>query len=790
MRVSTALVSSLLLSLAHCDALADTPPVSVDCQSQPQASFPFCDSQRSPEERANDLVSRLSAEELIGQTSSIAPAISRLGIKDYNWRSNCLHGWSKSGGHWSDNLKWTVFAVPLGLAATFDAPLVTKVGSVTADEGRALHNVMLSEFNGSSTEAAGLNCFSPNVNLFRDPRWGRGHETFGEDPYLLSVLAAAYTRGLQEGDDQKYIKIAACAKHYVVHSGPDQLRAKFTANTSLHDLYDTYLPAFKSQVMGAKVSQIMPAYSGVRCKGSMDGAPDTANQFLLKTILRGEFGAPNISVVSDNGGVSEVYSTHHFAASYEDSAALCMGATTDLDLGHDEIYPNYLPQALKDGKVTLDTIKASVWRSFYLRIRLGDFDPPSMVPYQQIGASHINTLDNHNLNILSAQESLVLLKNTHNTLPISSKSLQKLAIIGPNANSTTVLLSDYEGIPDKVVSIQQGITTELEGSGVEVSTASGCKAIDCPDKSGFNDAVAAAKGADYVIMVMGLDGTLEGEAHDRAQTNCEGIDQDILALPGCQGELVNSVVAVNPKVILVLINGGPLSFPDQLNSDGVLAVIEAFYTGALGGTAVASVLFGKYNPAGRMPVTTVTSSKELPVATDYDMNNPPGRTYRYYSNEPLIPFGFGLSYTTFQYSDMTISSKTINPCDSLKVTVTITNTGSVPGDEVVQLYLSPTTLRQPQLFFPNIQLVGFERARNIPTKISHTSNFEINPYLLSLVDEDGVNYIFPGDYTVSVGGCLPTSATACMSLSTQFSISGSDPVAVTTCKEAPQCLAC
>ena len=487
--------------------------------------------------------------------------------------------------------------------------------------------------------------------------------------------------------------------------------------------------------------------------------------------------------------MDKVFTFHHFASSEEDGAALCMNATTDLDLGPPKVYKRFLPQALKDGKVTLDTIKASVWRSFYLRIRLGDFDPPSMVPYQQIGASHINTLDNHNLNILSAQESIVLLKNTRNTLPISSKSLQKLAIIGPNAKSTTVLLSDYEGIPDKVVSIQQGITTELEGSGVEVFTAPGCTAINCPDKSGFNDAIAAAKGADYVIMVMGLDGTLEGEAHDRAQTKCEGVNQDNLALPGCQGELVNSVVAVNPKVILVLINGGPLSFPDQLNSDGVLAVIEAFYTGALGGTAVASVLFGKYNPAGRMPVTTVISSKELPVATDYEMSKPPGRTYRYYNNKPLIPFGFGLSYTTFQYSNMIISSKTIDPCDSLKVSVTIKNTGNMPGDEVVQLYLSPTTLNQPQPFFPKIQLVGFERARNIPSIISHTSSFELNPYLLSLVDGDGVNCIFPGDYTVSVGGCLPIGE-ECTSLSTQFSISGSNPVAVSTCKEAPQCLAC
>ena len=333
--MSVLILCSVLLGVIQCSHSA-TPP-SVDCQSQPQSSYPFCDTSKSPEDRASDLVSRLSTDELIAQTSSIAPAISRLGIKDYNWRSNCVHGWSASGGHWTSDLKWTVFATPIGLAATFDAPLILKVSSATSDEGRALHNLMLATFNGSSTEAAGLQCFSPNVNLFRDPRWGRGMETFGEDPYLLSVISVAYTRGLQEGEDNKYVKIGACAKHYVVHSGPDQLRAHFTANTSLHDLYDTYLAAFKSQVVASDVTQIMPAYSGVRCKGSIDGAPDAANSFLLTTVLRQQFAAPNISIISDNGGVSEVYATHHFASSQEEGAAMCMNASTDLDLGHDRI---------------------------------------------------------------------------------------------------------------------------------------------------------------------------------------------------------------------------------------------------------------------------------------------------------------------------------------------------------------------------------------------------------------------------------------------------------------------
>lgn len=767
--------------------------VSVDCQSKPQSDYLFCDSTKNAEERASDLVSRLTQSELIDQTSSIAPAISRLGIKDYNWRSNCVHGWSASGGHWPEDLKWTVFPAPIGLAATFNTKLVRSVGSVTADEGRGLHNVMLDRFNGSSTEAAGLNCFSPNVNLFRDPRWGRGQETFGEDPFLLSVLTTAYTNGLQIGEDVNYIKIGACAKHYTVHSGPDQSRADFVAETSLHDLYDTYLPAFKSQVLAANVTQIMPAYSGVKCSGSADGAPDAANPFLLKTVLREQFGASNISVVSDNGGVAEVYATHHFASSAKEGAALCMNATTDLDLGHDRIYPIYLPQAVSDGLVSIDTIKESVWRSFLLRIRLGDFDPPTKVPYQQIDSSHINTADNKKLNVQAAKESIVLLKNTKSSLPLVAKSMKKIAIIGPNANDDRVLLSNYEGNPDAVVNVQEGIINKLNGTGVNVTTSKGCKSIDCPDKTGFMDAISAAKGADYVLMVLGLQGSLEGEGHDRKQTKCEGTEVDVLGLPGCQGELVSSIVEENPKVILILINGGPLSIPDELNNPGVLAILEAFYTGALGGTAIASVLLGEYNPAGRMPITTVMSSKELADATDYNMSKPPGRTYRYYKNKPLIPFGFGLSYTTFDYSVSIMSSTSLKPCESLVVSALVKNTGQIEGDEVIQVYISPTELQQfSEPYQPRIQLVGFARVSLKPST-SFSQFFTINPYLLSLVNEEGINVIFPGVYTVNIGGCLPVNSTyggECKSTTQQFTISGSSPVQVNSCAEAPQCLSC
>jgi len=467
-------------------AVTSPPPKSVMCQSAPQSSYAFCDTSQSFRNRTNDLLWRLNITEIIGQTSSIAPAISRLGINAYNWRSNCLHGWSKSGGSWG-NLHWTVFPAPIGLGATFDTTLLNMAGKVTSDEGRALHNVLLQSHDGASTEAAGLNCFSPNVNLFRDPRWGRGQETYGEDPYLLSMLGVAYTQGLQEGTDSNYLKVAACAKHYAVHSGPEELRSKFIANVSLYDLYDTYLPAFKSQVLAANVAQIMPAYSGVRVTDLSDkGAPDTANIYLLKTVLRDGLHVPNISVCSDNGGVYLVYSRHKYVNSTELSAAVCMNASTDLDLGHDEIYPNNLQKAIDDHLVEVETIKEAVWRSFYLRMRLGDFDPPSKVSYQLIGEDHLDTPDNQALNLEAAVKSIVLLKNPNNFLPISSSSLNKIAIIGPNADSDFALLSSYQGIPSKIITIQDGITSYLNSTSknVTVSSAKGCSNVICSKTDG------------------------------------------------------------------------------------------------------------------------------------------------------------------------------------------------------------------------------------------------------------------------------------------------------------------
>ena len=756
-------------------AAAFTPVPNVDCSSSPQSGYPFCDTGVHPLKRAEDLVSRLTLGEAINQTIATAPAIPRLGLKAYNWRSNCLHGWSKSGGHWDPDMKWTVFPAPIGLGATFDTDLIQQVGAVTATEGRALHNEMLVNNEGSSTEAAGLNCYSPNVNLFRDPRWGRGQETFGEDPYLISMIGNAYTNGLQ-GDDDRYLKLAACAKHYVVHSGPEEIRNKFTANVSLHDLYDTYLPAFKSQVMGANVAQIMPALSGVNCSKQTDGAPDAANQFLLKTVLREEFSAPNVSVCSDNEALPQVYHDHHYVSSLDLAAAVCMNATTDLDLGYNLLYALHLPSAMKDGLVAEDTIRESVIRSFYLRMLVGDFDPPSKVPFQLIDKSSLDTEDNRKVNLDAARKSIVLLKNDKNSLPLQKESIKRIAVIGPNANDSRVMLSNYEGVPSSIVTVLEGIMDYLVDTSVKIDYAQGCD-IFCANKSTFRAAMDIAKDADFVVMVIGLNYTLEREAHDRMQTSCEGVDVPLLGLPGCQSDLVEAVTQVNPRVFVVLINGGPLSIEGLLSNKKVLGILEAFYPGAVGGTAVADVLFGAYNPSGRMPVTTYNSTTELPPAENYDMNLDPGRTYRYYKNKPLIPFGFGLSYSDVTYSNLTLSKKDLHPCDSTTVSLVVTSSNpKMPVDEAVLLYLLPHPANQKSSIFPIQELIGFERV-HVVTKES--VSFNINPYLMSLVDSDGINYIFPGTYTVQAG-----NSTA------DFKITSGSPVKVSTCTKSPQCLAC
>ena len=741
------------------------PIPNVDCRSEPQSSFGFCNPKLSPQARATDLVLRLSLRELIDQTSANAPAIPRLGINAYNWKSNCLHGWGKLGQSDWFGYTWTVFPAPIGLGATFNPQLVQKVGHITADEGRALHNLLLVHFNGDSVEGGGLSCFAPNVNLLIDPRWRYAQETYGEDPLVVSKLGVAYATGLQ-GKSDKYFKMAASPKYFPMSTCPGELPI------TVHDLYDTYLPAFKSLVLAGNVAQIVASSSGMRCKLEAIGIRRAYNYF-LKTVLRQKFGAENISICS---------SAATFTTRSELAAAMFINATNDIDLGEENVYLSELEIALRVGLVVEQTIRNSVWRSFYLRIRLGDFDPPELVPYQYMDASHLNKPAHQTINLQAARESIVLIRNQGDLLPLHTDSLNKLAVIGPNANATSALLSTDGGIPTFVISVLQGIRETVNDTHVDIDYQPGCVDVVCSDTSLFEEAVGIVHDADFVIMVMGLDHTIENRDHDRVSTTCESLPIDILALPGCQERLVEEIIDYNSHVILILINGGPVSISKLYMHRGVIAIIEAFYPGPLGGRAVADVLFGRYNPGGRMPYTTFYSSKDILPSISHSMHESPGQTYRYFSKEPLIPFGYGLSYSEFEYFSLDVPTTIIQPCNSIKVSVSVQNVGEVEGDEVIQVYIKPPRiLGKP--FIPIVQLVAFERI-NIRPQIVHVASFELNSYLLSVVDQDGEHYVFPGQYTLMVTGGLEGKELNCV-----FSIEGS-ATNIMDCPAISSCLVC
>lgn len=735
--------NDLLDKLTNMEAFYPVP--NVDCSSEPQSTFALCDPELNPENRATDLVSRLSLEELIGQTSFNSPAIPRLGINAYNWNSKCLHGWSKSDSWFGHT--WTVFPAPIGLGATFNPQLLKKVGQITADEGRALHNLLLVSYDGDSVEGGGLNCVGPNADVLTDPRRPGAQDTYGEDPLIISRLGVAYTIGLQ--GTQKYIKVAASSIYTPISRCLGELHQPNWNNL--------YLSPLQSLIQTGNVSQIFIRGIGI------NEDFDTCYVYLLKKVIRQRFGGGKISVCSRTTAPS---------MSPALATALLMNATIDIDWG--EVYLDQLKNSLKQKLLVEQTVRDSVWRSFYLRIRLGDFDPPELVPYQYIDSRYLNTPVHQTINLQAALESIVLLKNLGGLLPLDVNSLNKLAVIGPNANST--LLSSHGGTPAFVISILQGIRDAVNHTHVEVEYQTGCNGVACPDTSLFEKAVDIVHDADFVIMVMGLDYSVESEG--RVATTCESTLVNTLRLPGCQERLIEEVIDYNSHVILILINGGPLVIPNLFIHKGVIGIIEAFYPGALGGKAVSDVLFGRYNPAGKMPYTTLYSEDIL------SESNTPDQTYHYLTTEPLIPFGYGLSYSDFEYSSLDISTTQVEPCQSIKLTVSVQNSGDVEGDEVVQVYIRPPKISGKPLI-PNVKLVAFERV-NIHPQVVHVSSFELNPYLLSLVDnDDGDYYVFPGQYTLIVTGGLEENE-----LKTVFDIVGSSAVNIKECHGTPSCIVC
>lgn len=660
-------------------------------------------------------------------------AIAKLGIPEYNWWNECLHGVARAGVA-------TVFPQAIGMAASFDPDLLYRVASAIAVEARAKHH----EFARKEDRGIykGLTFWSPNINIFRDPRWGRGQETYGEDPYLTGRLGVAFIRGLQ-GDDPKYLKVAACAKHFAVHSGPESLRHEFDAVVSKKDLRETYLPAFRDAVKEAKVESVMGAYNRV------NGEAACASKTLLDEILRKEWGFTG-HVVSDCGAIEDIHEHHKITGSPEESAALAVNNGSDLNCGR--VF-EHLKQAVKDGLVTEEAIDRAVIRLIKTRIKLGMFDPPETVPYASIPFEMNDCEEHRRLALETAEKSMVLLKNENKLLPLDKNKINTIAVIGPNAEDKRILLGNYFGIPSRYVTPLNGIRAAV-GKGVKVLYAEGCKLNDTKvgfwgelPTNGFAEALSVAERADVVIMCLGLSPALEGEEGEVANSDGGG-DRNGIGLPGMQEELLKAVASTEKPVVLALFNGSPVTI--NWAQENIPAIIEAWYPGEEGGTALANVLFGAYNPGGRLPVTFVKSLEQLPPFTDYSMK---GRTYRYLEEEPLYPFGYGLSYTTFKYTNPTLSDRELNTADAkeIKVTVEVENTGDRSGEEVVQLYVKDMEAGVP---VPKYELRGVQRIALAPGAKKKVE-FILTKRQLALIDNEGKCRLEPGEFKIYVGGRQP-----------------------------------
>ncbi|HZM86313.1 MAG TPA: glycoside hydrolase family 3 C-terminal domain-containing protein [Blastocatellia bacterium] len=846
------------VSLAVCGLLLTVCLFSAPLGSGNQAtSLPYKNPSLPVEKRASDLVSRMTLEEKVSQMMNAAPAISRLDIPAYDWWNEALHGVARAGIA-------TVFPQAIGLAATWNTDLMHRVADVISTEARAKYHQSIRD--GEHGRYKGLTFWSPNINIFRDPRWGRGQETYGEDPYLTARMGVQFVRGLQ-GDDPKYFKVIATPKHYAVHSGPEADRHRFDAMTDQRDLYETYLPAFEACIKEAGAYSIMCAYNRYR------GEPCCANNTLLKKTLREEWRFPGY-VVSDCGAVYDMYKFHKVSDGPAEASATAVKSGTDLDCGNDY---RTLVDAVKKGLIREEEIDLSVKRLFGARFRLGMFDPPEMVPYARIQIGQNDSAQHRRLALQAARESIVLLKNQNNLLPLK-KTIKKVAVIGPTADDLPVLLGNYNGTPSSYVTPLKGIERKLGGqarvvyeqgcnlaeagpisrlvpaaalnagaglkaeyfanrnldgapvatridrvvdsnwistrvpglgqsnfsirwTGKLTPTVSGRHSVGVSGDDGYRlwingsrvidhwsthgtetrrasvsleagqaydikleyfqaggdanvrfewstpgdatgKAVQLARESDVVVFVGGISPQLEGEEMNVTTEGFRGGDRTSLDLPGVQEELLKAVAAAGKPVVLVLTSGSALSV--NWANDNVAAIIQLWYPGEEGGAALADVLFGDYNPAGRLPVTFYKSVTQLPAFEEYGMA---GRTYRYFSGDPLFPFGYGLSYARFAYSKLDVP-KQVKAGGDVTVKVRVTNEGRLAGDEVVQLYVKHVAASAP---VPIRSLQGFQRIHLNPGQ-TQTVSFALTAQQLSIIDDQSRRVVEPGEFEIQAGG--------------------------------------
>ncbi|HVY75713.1 MAG TPA: glycoside hydrolase family 3 C-terminal domain-containing protein [Puia sp.] len=676
--------------------------------------------------RVDDLVGRMTLQEKVSQLLNGSPAIPRLQIPEYNWWSEALHGVARSG-------MATVFPQAIGMAATFDDSLIFRVASAISDEARAMYRAAAEK--GYRTQYGGLTFWTPNINIFRDPRWGRGQETYGEDPWLTAHLGVAFVKGMQ-GDDPHYLKTAACAKHFAVHSGPEQLRHEFNAVASPKDLWETYLPAFHALV-NAGVEAVMCAYNRT------NGEACCGNTYLLQDVLRKQWGFKG-HIVSDCGALDDIYRGHKLVPTETEAAALALKRGVNLNCGLTYLA---LPEAVKQGLVTEKQIDSALEILLKTRFKLGLFDPEDMNPYNRIPASVINSPAHRALAREVAEKSIVLLKND-GVLPLRS-DLKRYFVTGPNATSIEALIGNYYGVNDQLVTILEGIAGAVK-TGSQVSYRQGIM-LDRPNANPARWSIGDAKGSDATIVVLGITGLLEGEEGESLASPTAG-DRLDYNLPKNQIDFLKALRKNNDKPVIAVITGGsPMNLAEVHEfADAVLLV---WYPGEEGGNAVADILFGKTAPSGRLPVTFPKSFDQLPAYTDYSMK---GRTYRYMSSEPLYPFGFGLSYTRFTYSDLRFSKPAIKKGESGTVSAKVENSGKTDGDEMVQLYITHEEAGSDQ---PLYALKGFKRV-HLAAGSSQTVSFDLTPEILAEINDAGASVYLPGKLRVSIGGSSPDKRNA------------------------------
>ena len=684
--------------------------------------------------RAKELVAQMTLEEKVGQTLYQAPAIPRLGIKAYNWWNEALHGVARAGTA-------TVFPQAIGMAATFDEDLLEQVGDAVSTEARAKFNM---QQKADDTDIyKGLTFWAPNVNIFRDPRWGRGHETFGEDPYLTSRLGVRYVMGLQ-GHDEDYLKGAACAKHFAVHSGPESVRHEFNAEVSEQDLRETYLPAFKACVQEGKVEAVMGAYNRT------NGAPCCGNSYLLQDILRKEWGFEG-HVTSDCWAIKDFHEGHLVTSTPVESVSMAMNNGCDLNCGN---LFHFLTQAVENGMVDEKRLNEAVENLFMARMKLGVLDKKEENPFDKIPYTVVDSEEMRKLNREVARRSVVLLKNENHILPLDKKKLHTIGVIGPNADSRKALVGNYEGTSSRYITVLEGIE-DYVGENVRVLYSEGCHLYRdrtsnlAMEHDRDSEVRAVCEASDVVIAVVGLDATLEGEEGDTGNEYGSG-DKPNLNLPGLQPDIIRIAKESGKPVIVVLLAGSAMAL--SWEDEHVDAILDGFYPGAQGGAAIAEILFGGANPEGKLPITFYQTTEELPEFTDYAMK---GRTYRYMENEALYPFGYGLSYTTYAYGNLECV-KPFDAQDGITLQVTVTNTGDREGTETLQVYV-----KAKREGTPNPQLKYVKKITLKPGE-SVTEEIHLSPEAFMLYDEKGNFTLEKGAYDIFVGGCQPDARSAAL----------------------------